>query len=264
MTTPGDAEETLLRSVALQNAKAILEARQRAELALVQANQALEQRTAQLSQSLAMLRATLESTTDGILVTDGVGGITGFNERFLEMWGLPRTLVEGGTHQALLDVVARRFAEAAGFLERIRAIYETAPPETYDLLELADGRVFERFSRPQLVDARNVGRVWGFRDITLQRRSIEAHSRLAAIVDSSQDIIISKSLDGVIESWNREAERVLGYSADEAIGQRIDLIIPADRKDEEHAIMDRLRRGERVEHFETERRAKDGRLVDCR
>ena len=82
-------EEQLLRSVALQNAKAILQARQQAEQALVQANQALELKSAELAQSLAMLRATLESTTDGILVTDGAGNLTGFNERFVSMWRFP-------------------------------------------------------------------------------------------------------------------------------------------------------------------------------
>lgn len=391
--TESHDEDQLLRSVALQNAKAILLARQQAEQALLQANHALELKTAELSRSLAMIRATLESTTDGILVTDAAGGITGFNEKYISMWRLPRAVVSAGTHQAVLDIVAEQFADAQEFRQRVRAIYATSPPESYDLLELADARVFERFSRPQFVDGRNVGRVWSFRDITLQRRAEnqlreqserlqitlssigdavittdavgviiflnrvaetltgwtqheavgrplpevfnivnhdtrvalenpalralregravglanhalliardgverpiddsaapihdaagaivgavlvfrdvsdrllahETNGRLAAIVESSQDVIISKSLDGTIRSWNHEAERVFGYTADEAIGQRITLIIPPDREDEERAIMARLRRGERVEHFETVRRAKDGRLVD--
>src|SRR5688572_1775779 len=81
-------EERLLRSVALQNAKSILLARQRAEEEVVRAKEALEDKTRELAHSLAMMRATLESTTDGILVTDGVGNVTGFNEKFLQMWGL--------------------------------------------------------------------------------------------------------------------------------------------------------------------------------
>jgi PAS domain S-box-containing protein len=81
-------------------------------------------------------------------------------------------------------------------------------------------------------------------------------------VDSSDDAIISKNLNGVITSWNRGAERLFGYSADEAIGQHITLIIPADRRNEETEILARLRRGERVDHFETVRIRKDRTLLD--
>lgn len=86
---------------------------------------------------------------------------------------------------------------------------------------------------------------------------------LKAVVDSSDDAIISKDLDGVVTSWNKSAERLFGYTAEEAIGKTIaELIIPADRQDEEPNILARLRRGERVDHFETVRRRKDGTLLD--
>ncbi len=84
---------------------------------------------------------------------------------------------------------------------------------------------------------------------------------LAAIVDSSDDAIVSKTLDGVITSWNRGAERLFGYAADEAIGRHISLIIPDDRGAEEDDVLARIRRGERVDHFETVRRTKDGRRI---
>jgi PAS domain S-box-containing protein len=86
--------------------------------------------------------------------------------------------------------------------------------------------------------------------------------RLAAIVESSDDAIISKNLDGVISSWNKSAERLFGYTAEEAIGQSIMLIIPADRRKEEESILDRIRHGQRVDHFETVRRRKDGTLIE--
>src|SRR3954469_22800555 len=86
-------------------------------------------------------------------------------------------------------------------------------------------------------------------------------ARLASIIDSSDDAIISKTLDGVITSWNRAAERVFGYSAGEAIGQHVFLIIPDDRRAEEEEVLSRLRRGEKIDHFETVRRARDGRLI---
>ncbi len=85
---------------------------------------------------------------------------------------------------------------------------------------------------------------------------------LAAIVDSSDDAIVSKSLDGIITSWNRGAERLFGYTAAEVVGQSIRLVIPDDRQQEEDAILERIRKGERVDHFETVRRRKDGTAID--
>jgi PAS domain S-box-containing protein len=90
----------------------------------------------------------------------------------------------------------------------------------------------------------------------------EAAARLAAIVDSSDDAIVSKTLEGVITSWNQGAERLFGYTAAEAVGQHITLIIPEERRAEESEVLSRLVRGERIDHFETVRRAKDGRLLD--
>lgn len=100
------------------------------------------------------------------------------------------------------------------------------------------------------------------RDVTARRRAAETLARLAAIVESSDDAIVSKSLDGVIETWNPGAERVFGYTAAEAIGRSIRFLIPEDRQDEEDRILATLRRGERVDHFLTVRRRKDGRLID--
>jgi PAS domain S-box-containing protein len=92
----------------------------------------------------------------------------------------------------------------------------------------------------------------------------ESEERLrwsASIVDSSDDAIISKSLDGIISSWNRGAERIFGYTAEEAIGQPITIVIPQDRQDEERLILTRIRRGERIDHFETVRQRKHGSLI---
>lgn len=99
-------------------------------------------------------------------------------------------------------------------------------------------------------------------DITDRKRAEEAQARLAAIVESSEDAIVSKTLDGTITSWNHGAENLFGYTAAEAIGQPITMIIPQERLGEEPVILERIGRGERVEHFETVRVAKDGRRLD--
>jgi PAS domain S-box-containing protein len=129
-----------------------------------------------------------------------------------------------------------------------------------------DGREVTVDSRMQLLGDDTVLEV--NRDVTQFRALLatlqESEQRLrwvAAIVESSDDAIVSKNLDGVITSWNKGAERVFGYSAEEAIGQPITIVIPHDRQDEEPTILTRIRRGERIEHFETIRQRKNGSLI---
>jgi signal transduction histidine kinase/ActR/RegA family two-component response regulator len=169
-----EEEEQLLRSVALQNANSILVARRRAEQELIEAKEALERKTAELAHSVSMLRATLESTTDAILVTDDEGRVTDYNENYISIWGVPRPLMEAGLHPPILDFISKQFANPGAFLARVHEIYAASPPESADVLELADGKVIERFSRIQSLDGRNVGRVWSFRDTTAHRRVEEA------------------------------------------------------------------------------------------
>jgi PAS domain S-box-containing protein len=99
-------------------------------------------------------------------------------------------------------------------------------------------------------------------DISARRKNELVQARLGAIVDSSDDAIISKTLDGVITSWNQAAERMFGWTEADAVGQRITLIIPEERMSEEDDVLARIGRGERINHFETVRRTKDGRLID--
>jgi PAS domain S-box-containing protein len=129
----------------------------------------------------------------------------------------------------------------------------------------ADGSYIYIDDRGQIVrDApgRAVRAVGAMMDITARRRAEEAMALHAAIVASSDDAIIGKTLDGVIRSWNSGAERLFGYTAAEAVGQPVALILPQSKLAEEAEILNRLRRGERIEHFETVRMAKDGREVD--
>jgi PAS domain S-box-containing protein len=129
-----------------------------------------------------------------------------------------------------------------------------------------DGREVIVESRQQVLSDGTVIEV--NRDVT-QRKQIEADLRqteqqlsfLASIVQSSDDAIVSKNLDGIITSWNEGAERIFGYTAEEALGQPITIVIPQDRQDEERTILTRIRRGERTDHFETVRQRKHGSLI---
>jgi PAS domain S-box-containing protein len=109
---------------------------------------------------------------------------------------------------------------------------------------------------------RVVGVLGVFEDVTEQKQAQEHIKRLAAIVDSSDDIILGQTVDGVISSWNEGARRVLGYSAEEMIGQPVTALLPPDRIGEERQILERLARGESVQHLEIVGRCKDGRIVD--
>jgi PAS domain S-box-containing protein len=122
-----------------------------------------------------------------------------------------------------------------------------------------EGREVIVESSQQLLDDGTVIEV--NRDVTERKQIEEQLSFLAAIVQSSDDAIVSKNLDGIITSWNKGAERIFGYTAEEAVGQPITIVIPQDRQDEERTILTRIRRGERIEHFETVRQRKHGSLI---
>ena len=239
-----DDEERLLRSVALQNAQSILLARQRAE-------EALELKSQELARSLAMMRATLESTTDGILATNGGGVVTGFNDKFIQMWQLPREIMDLGNHSQIAEIISRNFIDPQQYLIRIEEIYKASPPESYDLLELADGRVFERFSRIQFVEVRNVGRVWSLRDITDHRRAQEAladqSERLRVTLASISDAVITTDTAGRVAFLNGVAESLTGWSQSEAAGQPLEsvfhIVNETTRKPVENPATKALREG---------------------
>jgi PAS domain S-box-containing protein len=114
-----------------------------------------------------------------------------------------------------------------------------------------------RNAEGEVIGASKVGR-----DVTDQRRSQELNERLAAIVESSDDIIASKDLEGVIKSWNKGAERVLGYTAEEVIGKHVSMLMPPELVEDMPRILERIRRGEKVDHYQTRRRRKDGTIID--
>ena len=156
---------------------------------------------------------------------------------------------------------SQSFADPRRFIARIEEIGATNQ-KTFDLLELKDGRILERYSKVLTVQGQSAGRVWSFRDVTDRHLAETTSRRLAAIVASSDDAIVGKDLNSIITSWNSGAERIFGYTADEIIGTSIMRLIPPDRQEEEREILSRIRGGERFDHFETIRLAKDGRQLN--
>jgi PAS domain S-box-containing protein len=223
-----DKEEEKLRSVALENARTILEKRQRAERQLIATKNALEQRTQQLARSVAMMQATLESTFDAIIVTDGNRRVTSFNEKYTRLWRMAREVMDTADHSRMLAVCAQQFADPESYLARIEEIYTTSPPESLDVLWLADGRVYERFSKIQYVDGANAGRVWSIRDITAHMRS-EAELReqrawFEVTLSSIGDAVITTDVHGHVTFLNPIGEAMTGWSLQDARGVHLERI----------------------------------------
>ena len=133
-----------------------------------------EQGADELATALAIMHATLESTTDAILVTDEANYVGEFNEKYLNFWGIPPHMMISAHASELWNYTSPQLKDPAGYLARIHEIIASSSPETFDVLELKDGRVFERNSAIQLIKQRNVGRVWSFRDITQRKRAQDA------------------------------------------------------------------------------------------
>jgi PAS domain S-box-containing protein len=216
---------------------------------------------ARTGSSDALLAAIVDSTDDAIISKDLDGHITSWNKAAEKMFGYSATEALG--RHITLIIPAERHHEEQTIIARIRR------GERIDHFETQrrhrDGRIVDvsltispvRDEHGVVIGASKVAR-----DIGQQKRNTELRGLLAAVVNSSDDAIISKDLNSIITSWNTGAERIFGYTAAEVIGRPIWMLFPPDRIDEETAILEKIRRGDRVEHFETIRMHKNGSLVE--
>ena len=202
----------------------------------------------------------LDLSNDAILVRDREDRIVYWNRGAQEIYGYNQAEALGKISHELLQT---QFSEP---LEQIVAKLQRYNRWQGELVHTRrDGAqitVVSRWALDRNTEGEPASILETNNDVTERKQADEARARLAAIVQSSEDAIVSKDLNSIIMSWNRGAERVFGFTAEEAIGQPITIIIPADRIQEEKYILGRIRQGLPVEHYETVRRCKDGQLLD--
>jgi PAS domain S-box-containing protein len=238
-------------------------------IALAEAVRRVERRA---SEHRERLRVTFISIGDAVITTDAQGRVTLLNPVAEQMTGWRNAEALGQPLPVVFHIVnelSRQVAEDP--VAKVFATGNVIGLANHTVLIAKDGveRPIDDSAAPiRDRQGRLLGCVLVFRDVTQRRRlEKEATERLrtvrllASIVESSDDAIVSKSLDGIIQTWNVGAERIFGYTREEAIGKHISLIIPRERIGEEDQIIARLRAGERVDHFETVRACKDGRKL---
>ncbi|MDE3094603.1 MAG: EAL domain-containing protein [Chloroflexota bacterium] len=164
-----------------------------------------------LHASDALLRATIESTADGILVVDRKGRVAHTNSRFAEMWRIPADLIERRDDDALIGFVLDQLQDPEAFAAKVRELYQTAS-EDQDVIVFKDGRLFERYSRPLITDGGIDGRVWSFRDVTARTQSERDRARLTAIIEATTDFVAVVDPRGYPTYLNRAGQRMLGIA----------------------------------------------------
>lgn len=208
-----------------------------------------------------LLAAIIDSSDDAIISKDLNGIITSWNKAAQRIFGYTAEEIVGQPVLRLIPVELHY--EEADILKKLRAGERIDHYETVRLRKNG-----ERFPISVTISPvrDKTGKVVGAskiaRDVSDRKQLDETRFRLAAIVDSADDAIISKDLNGIIESWNQGARRMFGYTAEEIIGQPVLRLIPKDLQYEEEEILKKLRAGERIDHYETTRVRKNGELVD--
>ncbi|MEW6272409.1 MAG: ATP-binding protein [Thermodesulfobacteriota bacterium] len=177
---------------------------------------------AELDPTAELLRSVLDSTADGILVVDRAGAIVTYNKRFADMWRLPDDVLASRDDERALSYAMRLLENPDAFLAKVQQLYGEPDAESYDVLRLRDGRIFERYSQPHRLGGEIHGRVWSFRDVTQQRRA-EEHVRISEryfrlLTEQGRDLVAILADDGTLSYVSPSHESVLGHAPHRLLG----------------------------------------------
>ncbi|MFH1800221.1 MAG: PAS domain S-box protein [Candidatus Omnitrophota bacterium] len=210
----------------------------------------------ELKKILSLERATLESTADGILVVEnGTGKVADFNARFSKLWNIPDKILRTREDEKLLKCVLSQLKDPGRFLSKVGELYRHPRKESFDVLEFKDGKIFERYSRPQFVDGKPVGRVWNFRDVTEREKSEELLRKTAkewrATFDAVGDAVWLLSLDGRILRTNKAASRMFGKDIAKILGRSCCEVVHGSKAPPPGCPLRRIRESLHREFWET-------------
>ncbi len=177
-----------------------------------------------LKQTISLLQATLDSTADGILVVDLSGNIISYNKQFKTIFDISEEILESRDDNAAIGAVLSQFKDPDQFLSKVLYLYDHPEKESFDSLELIDGRVLERFSCPQRLDEKPIGRVWNFRDVTIRKRAEQQLHLMSHTIKSINESISITDINDRILFVNAAFLKTYGYSEEDLIGQHISIL----------------------------------------
>jgi len=189
--------------------------------------------------SLSSLQATLDSTTDGILVVNDQGKITNFNKQFRQIFNVPDEIMESAADAAALEFVLNSIRNSEQFVSKVQYLYNHPELDSFDTIELLDGRIIERYSCPQKLDNKPIGRVWSFRDITERKKAEQQLHLMAHTLKSINESISITDTSNRILFVNAAFQKTYGYTMEELLGQDISMVrSPENDQDTVNQILD--------------------------
>ncbi|MCC5637343.1 PAS domain S-box protein [Nostoc sp. CHAB 5844] len=219
------------------------------------------------AETLSLLQATLESTADGIIVVNQDFNVAVFNQKFLQMWSISESLLQPDKSKERFKFMSEQMRDPEAFIARVKELFYEYPEQAaFDLIEMKDGRVFERYSQPQWQGNKIIGRVWSFRDVTERKQAeaalLKSEQKFRHLFENSQfGILRSRIEDGLVLDANQRLAELLGYTTlADLIGKKFTTEFYANLSDRQR-ILTQLRQKGTLNNIELQFNRRDGKVI---